>query len=1254
MSLSCVCFNHEDREAKFNCFDCKADFVVKYCHDCHDKIHTMEVFRGHRCTSIEKLDQRRLSQDISNIERLVEVETTILKDVITTLRETEQQEMNAIHDFLGQAHKRLDKIQQCSRNVDKAVFYLSKVSDVVSHLPYEPGSCTATTDIPDTASAISDTRSESTSHQTECPEMQINLDSIDFSIPAPGDEIPVTVKCSLAKNGTFWMARKESSEKVFLLEKALREFFEVNETCAVTAVEETMVFAAHVQDRQAVWNYWRVKVEKKINQTMVKVRYMDHGMVQDLPLQSLVELPAQFKEIPYQAMECCLFANFLEVSLPYEAKWCFRDLTHGKDLLAKMQAKIVTAPDKTTHYVHLISQSDSAVNINSMVHKVVEENKLKEEDRPIRPKEEIAKAPIVADVSQNDSTTNLQTKDATQGVTTTTVESRNNASESNSTAVQPPPLMNGQVTILKPEQSSNVPVSSSIPENEKTCKPAGPPEFVPVGMMTERMRSTVIDKCSANRSTLNSKIYSAARYMVIRSEPRQLVEAIKQDKWCVFSEFQINTLNQYYYKRPLILIFTDHSYVDGLAEMASAATFNSPRCTVVSPGMYWHQRCHGEFALKWHYVRGIPFHWLKDERTFQYARSYQELDWMKGKEVVKSFTRDQRGRHKSIMDSAVTQYMENVERPRKLSCDDLPDVKGFQKEPIIHQDWDLSNVSVSSEGHQVEACNDDLVRESNVSTEVNPAPDAISVSESIGLISAENAPGKLAHKGPRTEPCDTPKEAPYEEAIASENAPKETTVAPITEDHSEKPKTRVTDQSKTLEKQITEDVREGQSTELCSAPLEIKALPKVDVPSMGMEVDRNMKDVLDSCISEKTIQGIPSETTKPESLSEIAMQDTQTKKAVQDTQTKKAVQDIQAENKVQEIQPEKAVTDIKAGEAVQDIQTEKAFQDIQTEKAFQDIQTENAVQYIPLQVEAPDKGKTNKESFSSNIDQSSELHFTDDWESDIGKLSQASQQDVNPTDNRDLTSDQEESGSDPPSRESPAHFYYPSVPEELPDLSEDSTSAGYRHKHGEYTTTSHEDIRAPAEGTAPKSSSAFGGSVEDIAGEDFLPVDPGCYYSVALRCPINSQRIFWASLKRTNQQNEEYNQFLSNLKSYMEAKGESLTNPFLLKSCCVRSDTKGRVRYRRGLIVEIPSNDKFLVRLTDEGPIKRYHKSVIFELPDRFTVEYPPQALQCRLDANAKGVERFKSQFRRDKKVTIYVVSISGEIVNVKIHDFPS
>ncbi|EDO28214.1 predicted protein, partial [Nematostella vectensis] len=168
----------------------------------------------------------------------------------------------------------------------------------------------------------------------------------------------------------------------------------------------------------------------------------------------------------------------------------------------------------------------------------------------------------------------------------------------------------------------------------------------------------------------------------------------------------------------------------------------------------------------------------------------------------------------------------------------------------------------------------------------------------------------------------------------------------------------------------------------------------------------------------------------------------------------------------------------------------------------------------------------------------------------IGKLSQASQQDVNPTDNRestlstitttqdyaeafyqpDLTSDQEESGSDPPSRESPAHFYYPSVPEELPDLSEDSTSPGYRHKHGEYTTTSHEDIRAPAEGTAPKSSSAFGGSVEDIAGEDFLPVDPGCYYSVALRCPINSQRIFWASLKRTNQQNEEYNQFLSNLK----------------------------------------------------------------------------------------------------------------------------
>ncbi|XP_022808069.1 uncharacterized protein LOC111345078 [Stylophora pistillata] len=425
-----MCYNHPEKRADFKCFDCKYDRIICLCPQCNIQVHSLDVFKAHRYEQIEVLGkQRRLSQDVQDIEKLLEVENELLQSVLTRLKYTEEEEKQTLNQLVQMqlaTKRRVAEIKGCTGAVEKAFQYLAKVSNMLiqcstpdkessSELDQAVADTNATVTIKQPDSSESDSFQQPTSvpaqdtlpgnEEQEVPEEP----KVQLSKEMEGKEVfPVSVIGSLARNGSFWISK--TGEPAIEMRKeivmAINNHYKKH-GFGNPVVPKVGTFCAAL-NRQSK-EFCRTRVESVPSSEKCKIRFLDYGFVEESVPSFLCELSSDLDEkfIPYQAFQACLLSN-LDTQLPYEAKWCFKDLTFSRELMAAVQGQVIDKKGTVIYHLLLSTCGDNAVCINSKVAQLVEEQKLATEDHPAQPRE--AKANAEEPVVQKDAS-EVQTQD---------------------------------------------------------------------------------------------------------------------------------------------------------------------------------------------------------------------------------------------------------------------------------------------------------------------------------------------------------------------------------------------------------------------------------------------------------------------------------------------------------------------------------------------------------------------------------------------------------------------------------------------------------------------------------------------------------------------------------------------------------------------------------------------------------------------------------------------------------------------------
>ncbi|XP_068729641.1 uncharacterized protein [Montipora capricornis] len=676
--VSQVCYNHPDKKADFKCFDCKLDSIINVCAQCNIQVHSLDVFRTHRVEQIVVKDrERRLSQDINDIEKLIAVESELLQNVLIRLKYCQQEERETLSHLLQlqtATKRRLAEIKECETRIDKAFSYLTKVSSMLTQCSSPVDSGDGNGNVKDSfVPAVSIPQTKSIDHvpavsQQTWLHVPLAQESVSHAQNGPSEEcpdklpdeikgkdmFPVSVVGSLTRNGSFWMKKigKTDADKELQIQTGIRSYFHNH---GHRGNVDVSVGAFCTSLNRFNKEFCRVRIESVASSGMVKIRFVDHGILEEVSRSSLCPIPEEFVDIPFQAMECCLFPN-LDTQLPYEAKWCFKDLTFHKILMAALEGKVTDEKGHSVNHVILVSCGDVPVCINTKVASLVEEQRQAQEDRPLRPKPEDTKldtplsqteppsnVPVGADTKfktlniEYEEKTGLSSTDTDMYVADNAVPSTFDESVITQASNDSLPSLRAEAAEFFPsppedntqskipfhstfDQSSKVPgilhlpMLENNPVNEKpdienTEALPDHPQILP-GCVDLAEYNRIVSQCSVN--TIAVETLPKARFVMIRSSIRRIIEGMKCDSWCWTLENN-KRLNRLYMEQtrigaPLFLFFSGPKSLNfcGMAQMVSPVDLNASCPTLTKP-FWFANNMVGKCTIKWMYVHDLHF-----------------------------------------------------------------------------------------------------------------------------------------------------------------------------------------------------------------------------------------------------------------------------------------------------------------------------------------------------------------------------------------------------------------------------------------------------------------------------------------------------------------------------------------------------------------------------------------------------------------------------------------------------------------------
>lgn len=785
--ISPICYNHPEKRADFKCFDCKYESIINLCAQCNIQVHSLDVFRAHKVELLEvKAKERRLSQDVSDIEKLIEVENDLLKNVLTKLKYTEAEEKEALSQLIhlqNAAKKRIAEIKDCETKIEKAFNYLAKVSSMLAQCSSPVGDGDDKVKKDPFAVPI-----ETTSTDQEPPIGSVVDSSDQLSVEPPPDLVaedqkgppeeshinlpdelkgkdvfPVCVVGSLARDGSFWIAKigEVEMEKQRQIQVAIRKYFlQHGFGDAVVLKEGALCAVLHRQVKE----FCRARIEVVTTAGKAKLRFLDLGIVDEFSPSSLCQLPLDVVDISYQALECCLLPD-PETQLPYEAKWCFKDLTFNKILMASVEGQVTDKKGRVLYHVMLGSCGEIPVCINSKVAKLVEDQKHGLEDRPLQPKAEKVETVEVVD---GDNTVKQHTLETPGNIVEDTVPKMDTTCSSSTSEeeetlaktdtetsvtdqvaadvhkidvpVEENDNVGGEKPVLRAEAAEFVPVS---PESERSSSkkfslhsaleqnnvpgvlhlpvqdkavsvmPVNafdrynntvPDNHLPAGCVDFATYNQILTKCSFN--LICKEDLPRARFVMIRSDIRRIVEGMKFNIWCSagYCNKRLNRIFSEAASRdnsPVFLLFSGMrtSMFCGMAEMVSAVDFTKS-CPKLNDPFKFGSKMSGRCDIKWIYASNVYFADVItpncgfSRRHLEDATDGYEIVNKLGQMIVCAF--DSRGNFESILQQAMKDHqfyagdqLEN--RDRKSYEYDTEPLKNTHAGPSWNAAEDTSN-----------------------------------------------------------------------------------------------------------------------------------------------------------------------------------------------------------------------------------------------------------------------------------------------------------------------------------------------------------------------------------------------------------------------------------------------------------------------------------------------------------------------------------------------------------------------------------
>ncbi|XP_078344237.1 uncharacterized protein LOC144629867 [Oculina patagonica] len=749
-----VCYNHLEKRADFKCFDCKYESVIHLCPQCNIQVHSLDVFRAHRVEPLElKGRERRLSQDVSDIEKLIEVERELLQSVLTKLKYTEQEEQETLSHLIhlqNASKKRMVELKDCEAKVEKAFGYLAKVSTMITQCssPVEGLSDNETLKDPAIESAVEQPSAPAQgSSDQPCerpPQEPVGGDEkvptkeplIKLSLPEEMKDkevFPVCVTGSLTRSGSFWIAKigEAEEEKQRQIQATIKNhYFKIGGFGNPVVAKEGVFCAAYHRKTKELC---RTRVELVTNSGMIRLRYLDLGTVDEVSQSSLCELSIDVVDAPFQALECCLLPD-PDTQLPYEAKWCFKDLTFNKLLVASVVGQVTDKKGVVLHHVLLGSCGDNPVLINREVAKLVEAQKQALEDRPLQPKAEKTETVEVASREEGDSSKSQAVETATPGNPAQEVDTKVSApeeeeasaktvteisvtadevvvgydkievsAEESDHASEDKPALRAEAAEfvpVSPESESllkeipphttfeqkNVPGILHLPVQDTPVNPvlapaieqfnnALPDTKLPVGCVDFATYSHILTKCSLNMICEDD--LAMARFVMIRSDIRRIVEAMKFNVWCSNS-YGNRRLNRVFNdaankdRGAVFLLFAGmkSSLFCGMAEMLSAVD-PKKSCPMLNEPFKFGSKMMGRCEIKWIYSNNVHFGDVITP-TCGFARRYleeandgYEIANKLGQVIVKVFDSSSSGNFQSILQQALKSHQSYLHDPQE-------------------------------------------------------------------------------------------------------------------------------------------------------------------------------------------------------------------------------------------------------------------------------------------------------------------------------------------------------------------------------------------------------------------------------------------------------------------------------------------------------------------------------------------------------------------------------------------------------------
>ncbi|KAJ8028888.1 Tudor domain-containing protein 1 [Holothuria leucospilota] len=184
--------------------------------------------------------------------------------------------------------------------------------------------------------------------------------------PKDGDQLRAYVEGRIDMKGNFWLCPDFVDSVANVLDDLSFEIRRnlIKEGLSAIEVKEGMFCVAEFEEDS---RWYRAKVEKvDQGKKSAQVKWMDYAHVNEVPLTNIQVLKDEFKRVPFQALECCLFEN-MEGNLPREARWEFSDLT-GQNCLECTVLKKIDREDNELPLYHMqLNLPDKEIDINEVI-----------------------------------------------------------------------------------------------------------------------------------------------------------------------------------------------------------------------------------------------------------------------------------------------------------------------------------------------------------------------------------------------------------------------------------------------------------------------------------------------------------------------------------------------------------------------------------------------------------------------------------------------------------------------------------------------------------------------------------------------------------------------------------------------------------------------------------------------------------------------------------------------------------------------